>query len=90
MNSETHAVKLSAREFMYLKNTNFLPEELARIIDASEKGGEGCVVHVTRESAEKLRASLTERLATVSFDQDYKPTAEGEILEDLIDVFYLT
>jgi hypothetical protein len=46
------------------------------------------VLQFNIEESEELSGALTERLAKVGFDKDYKPTEEGEFLEALIDKLY--
>ena len=75
---------------MYLSNANFLPAALVEIIQAAEAvGGDRYAVRVSADTAEQLRSVFTERLAKVGFDANYRPTPEGKMLEQLIDVFYL-
>lgn len=81
-------VSLDARELVYLKNTAFLPQALAQRLEIAPTRGKSCLT-VTREVAEQYRDAFTERLARAGFDADYKPTAEGRILETLIDKFFV-
>jgi hypothetical protein len=88
MSTEQSVVTLSGREYTYLKNTSFLPSELARLIHgASSADGQRWSVDVSRETAEEFRSVFTLRLATVGFDEHYEPTSEGKLLEQLIDRF---
>ena len=91
MNSENdNPVRLSGREFLYLKNAAFLPEELRRIIDAAAANRETAIVMtLSRDMSERFREVFTERLAKVGFDRAYEPTNEGRLLETLIDRFYV-
>jgi hypothetical protein len=47
------------------------------------------VVEGNLDAVERLREHLTERLALVGFDKDYVLTAEGEMLEQIIDALYV-
>ena len=90
MTIDNKIVHLSAREIMYITNSNFLSEPLMQVlISSANKNGESGVISVDRNSAEKLRDAFTDRLAKVGFDKDYDPTAEGRMLEDLIDRFFM-
>jgi hypothetical protein len=91
MNSETHStVRLSGREAMYLRNATFLPDELARLVNAAKDGEDnGIVISLSPEMSERFREAFTEHLAKVGFDDGYEPTSEGKILEALIDRFYM-
>jgi hypothetical protein len=82
-------VRLSAREVMFLTDARFLPETLAQKIAASEKTREGDrKIGVTTQLMEEFQSALTDQLAKVGFDGEYKLTNEGRILEDLIDRFF--
>ena len=75
---------------MYLKNSTFLPAALAKIIDGIQTVENGQYsVSLSPDNAEQLRSEFTMRLAKTGFDIDYEATAEGEMLEGLIDRFYL-
>lgn len=91
MNSERHGtVRLSGREAMCLKSTTVLPDELRRIVNAAAPGRDNVIViSLSWETAELFREAFTDYLARVGFDDDYKATSEGQLLEDLIDSFYL-
>ena len=90
MNSGEFVVTITGRELMYLRNTEFLPEELARLINsASPSGADRYSIEVSPQDAEQLRTCFTERLARVGFDDNYAQTREGETLEVLIDRFYV-
>ena len=89
MTSEKQRVSISNREWMYLKSADFLPPALAKVIASAEALPHGrYVVRLSAEWADELRSAFTERLAKVGFDMNYAPTAEGRMLEDLIDLFY--
>jgi len=91
MEVEQRDIRLSKRELTYLKGTNFLPAELARIIaDAHTVGKDRYVLHLSREILEQFREAFTLRLARVGFGPDSEPTTEGKMLEDLIDRFFFS
>jgi hypothetical protein len=87
--SEKHrTVHLAGPEAMYLRNAAFLPDELARVVDAAKDSEcDGIKISLSRETSERFREIFTERLAKVGFDDAYEPTSEGKILEALIDLF---
>ncbi len=83
-------VTLDARDVVYLKNTTFLPLPLVQVLEAialSPRTSHELLI--SPEMAEEYRSAFTLRLARVGFDADYGPTAEGRILEDLIDKFFI-
>jgi hypothetical protein len=90
MSSESHcSVHLAGREATYLRNAGFLPNELARIVNAAKDSGDGIVIALSPEISERFREVFTEHLAKVGFDDAYEPTSEGKVLEALIDRFYM-
>jgi len=44
-------------------------------------------LEVSAATAEEFCEAFTEQLAKVGFDEAYEPTAEGKLLENLIDRF---
>jgi hypothetical protein len=91
VNTPQSVVKIFARELMYLRNMNFLPEDLLQIINASCSIDKGAfTLSLSHEMTERFRSIFTERLAKVGFDENYGLTNEGSILEELIDRFQRT
>ena len=85
-----HKVVLSLDELAYLKNGNFLPAHLLEVLDAAEAIRDNArALHVSSLVAEEFGSVLTDYLAKVGFAEDYEPTNEGRLLENLIDRFRL-
>jgi hypothetical protein len=83
-------IRLSERELMYLQNSQFLPDALAQVVQAAKPTDYGAgALLMSREVAEQFRDEFTMHLAAVGFDADDVPTAEGKLLEDLIDRFFI-
>jgi hypothetical protein len=81
-------VRVSSEEYRYLFESDVLSEAIAKQLRATV-GREGHVIlDVARSSVEPVRAALTEHLAKVGFGVSYEPTAEGRLLESLIDRFF--
>ena len=56
-------------------------------LNSAEAGRSGKFgLRLDRIEAEKVRASLTELLAQAGFGEDYSPTKQGQVLEELIDI----
>lgn len=88
MNAELKVIRLSSREFMYLKNTAFLPASLARLVDSAKAiNPKSYALSIPHDTADKFRSALTERLARAGLGADYELTGEGKTIEDLIDRF---
>jgi len=85
----TRRVALTRIEVEYLKAASFLtPALLASLRSAQWSSSELASLELSPTTAEEFRDALTERLARVGFDESYGLTAEGKILEDLIDHFH--
>ncbi len=82
-------IPLLEHEAKYLKEAIFLGAELNNITNEMVwSSSTSAQLKITIDTAEKFRDKFTERLATAGFDIDYELTAEGYLLEKLIDIFY--
>lgn len=89
MRTSVRRVKLKRSEVDYLKSARFLPVALLDCLqDVQWQSDVAGTLEVSATTAEEFRDALTEQLAKVGFDQAYVPTAEGELLEALIDRFH--
>ena len=80
-------IRLTPAQYDYLSSAEFLRTELRQaVVEGSSKSGDGTATVVLEDNdRERLRDALTERLAQVGFDAEYRPTGEGRLLENLID-----
>jgi hypothetical protein len=80
---------ISAEEADYLENLAAVESPLADILSSfgNWRTGHG-TLSLWPHQAESLREYFTERLARVGFDADYRPNAEGQLLEKFIDNLY--
>ena len=84
-------IKLPRREIHYLLNARFLGPLQIEVVRAAELSSDGsAVLELSRNSAEEFREAFTNELAKVGFDENYDVTAEGRILENLIDFFHVS
>lgn len=91
MSASFVTIRLPRREIRYLINAKFLAPLQVEAIRAAESSNDGsAVLTLSRNSAEEFREAFTNELAKVGFDENYDLTAEGRILEDLIDFFHVT
>lgn len=86
--TEELRISLSHKEMQFLARAEFLPPHLQKVAQriVGEAGGKG--ISVTPAEAQELRAQFTEQLARSGFDDAYRLTSDGEVLEDLIDKFF--
>jgi hypothetical protein len=56
-------------------------------VDTSQviRDAKGARIELSEREADDLRERVVDQLTVSGFDQDYEPTADGRILEDLID-----
>lgn len=90
MDEESLEFQLSAEELTLLRQAVFDHQSLADFLAPSQiVPGRKLIVRLDRAQAEKLRDCLTEQLARVGFDENYSLTKTGQMIEDLIDRFYV-
>lgn len=91
MSANFVTVRLPRRQIHYLNNAKFLSPLQIEAVHAAESSSDGsAVLKLSRDLAEEFREALTNELAKVGFDENYDLTAEGRILEDLIDFFHVS
>lgn len=83
-------LKLNKIEYSYLFRASFLPSDLKNLLSISWKQVENddFLLTLTEDQVDEFRDLFGEQLQIVGFDEDYKPTYEGELLESLIDKFF--
>lgn len=87
---EMHRFELSEKESEILKQLASEDESFASFVIAHTTVAErGTTIGLTCAEAEQFREVLTTKLAEIGFDDQYSPNAEGDMLERLIDKFYL-
>ena len=91
MSANFVTVRLSRREIHYLINAQFLGPLQIEVVRVAESSSDGsAVLKLSRNLAEEFREAFTNELAKVGFDENDDLTAEGRILEDLIDFFHVS
>jgi hypothetical protein len=89
MKTSVRCVDLTLTEVDYLKTADLLSPALFECLKSVRwRSGTVGTLEVSAATAEEFREAFTERLAKVGFDESYEPTAEGKLLEDLIDRFH--
>ena len=74
-------IRLNQHEIRFLLNLPDLPSRLAKTLTQADIRHEG----LSEDNADAFRDLCGERLQTHGFGPDYEPTAEGKMLEGLID-----
>lgn len=87
---EMFRFQLSTEEFGFLKQLAASDESICDLLSSNANAdGQRMVIRLSRVEAEHLRDFLTTNLAEIGFDEKYSPNAEGDLLEHLIDKFYV-
>jgi hypothetical protein len=87
--AENHEFKVSVTEADYLKLAS-RDESFTGLLKFQDGGrSTKLIMQLSRAEAEQLRECLTTQLAAVGFDEDYEPNEQGQMLEDLIDRFFI-
>lgn len=84
------AIKLNQAEYTYLSKASFLPDRLRQLFFLAEREEENDYkLNISDDQADEIRDLCGEQLQLVGFDEKYDLTPEGELLEDLVDKFYI-
>ena len=90
MTSTITTIRLSRDEIDYLNNADFLkPLQIDTLRRAESLNDASTILRLSHDLAEEFRDAFTVQLAQVGFDEKYDTTSEGQILENLIDRFYV-
>ncbi|SHL04164.1 hypothetical protein [Desulforamulus aeronauticus] len=65
-------------------------ENLVQDIEKGKLFNNKWEIDITNDAADEIRDLCLEKLQTVGFDEKYKLSRQGKVLEDLIDVFYVS
>lgn len=85
-----HSFELSAKESEFLKQLASEDESFASFMKTHTAMEERrMTISLSCAEAEQFRGVLTTKLAEIGFGEQYSPNAEGDMLERLIDKFYL-
>jgi hypothetical protein len=83
-------IRLSAEELGLLRKVLSADQNLtSRLSGVTGPTMRDATIRLTRAEAEQVRDYLTTELAASGFDQDYSPNQQGQILEELIDRFFI-
>ena len=81
---------LNTEEINYLNEKKFLTPKLMEYIKFATKiSSENYAIDIDENDALKIREKCADELMICGFDDNYTPTHEGTILENLIDKFYV-
>ena len=83
-------IKLTTSEYQYLLKADFLSKQVKEELKKSAfPSNTKAYIEPRSDLIDSIRDKCGEHLQVVGFDKDYNITKEGELLESLIDKFYL-
>jgi hypothetical protein len=83
-------VKLKKNQFDYLSYNLAKEQELLILkLKKIKEENQSVTVVIDEENAEKICDWASEKLQKIGFDINYELTPDGEILENIIDLFFL-
>jgi hypothetical protein len=83
-------VKLTKNQFDYLSySLSEEQEELRLNLNQISRKNQFIIMEIDEDIADKIRDWAIDELQKKGFDINYELTADGKILEELIDAFYI-
>jgi hypothetical protein len=82
-------IELNKKEYTYLCKASFLDNKYKMLVVSGEYNKDKYLIKISGNQADKIRDLCGEQLQVAGFDEKYELTKEGEILESLIDKFFL-
>lgn len=81
-------IKLDKIEYAYLCKASFLPKNFHNLLSSLKREENIYLLILSEKEADEIRDLFGEQLQLAGFDESYKLTQEGAILESLIDKFF--
>lgn len=83
-------VNLTEIAYNYLLSSSFLSSNWKTLISiAHRQVGNFHILTISEDQSDEIRDICGEQLQLKGFDEEYNPTPEGEILESLVDKFFI-
>lgn len=82
-------IELDKIEYNYLCRASFLEDKYREFLFSCKHDNSNYLISIDDDSADEIRDLCEEQLQVAGFDEIYELTAEGEILESLIDKFFI-
>ena len=82
-------VKLNKKQFDYLNDGLSQKEILKLKVKHESKENQFVFIEIDDDTVDKIRDWASDQLQRKGFDSNYELTPEGELLENLIDEFYM-
>ena len=82
-------IELNKEEYTYLCHASFLEDKYRKSLFSSQQDEDKYSLNISEDEADEIRDLCGEQLQIVGFDKNYELTSEGEILECLLDKFFV-
>ena len=82
-------IELNKAEYTYLCQAGFMQKNIIEEFFFSQQISDIHLINVSEDQASEIRDLCGEQLQIAGFDERYELTPEGEILESLIDKFFV-
>ena len=82
-------IELNKDEYTYLCHESFLEDKYKKLLFSSHQHDGKYLLKISEDQADEIRDLCGEQLQIVGFDRNYELTSEDEILESLVDKFFV-
>jgi len=82
-------IELNKNEYNYLCHASFLEDKYRKLLFSSHQHDDKYLLKISEDQADEIRNLCGGQLQIVGFDRNYELTSEGEILESLVDKFFV-
>ena len=82
-------IELNKDEYNYLCHASFLEDKYRKLLFSSHQHDNKYSLKILEDQADELRDLCGEQLQIAGFDKNYELTSEDEILESLVDKFFV-
>ena len=82
-------IELNKEEYTYLCHASFLEDNYRKSLFSSQQDNDKFSLTISEDDAGEIRDLCGEQLQIVGFDRNYELTSEDEILESLVDKFFV-
>lgn len=82
-------INLNKEEYSYLCHASFLEERYRALFSSHQQDQEGYLVKISKDLVGELLNLCGDRFQITGFNAQYELTQEGQILESLLDKFFI-
>jgi len=82
-------IELNKNEYNYICHSSFINNKYKNLFSPSQLYHNKYLITISEDQADVIRDLCGEQLQIIGFDEKYELTAEGKILESLVDKFFI-